>query len=152
MSFEATGSPNQSHTFSSASLWRVTLLTPLSTFSSRPSKSAMASPYLSTPPSYHARIATSLRALSSATSASCASCAASMPFIRGIKAASSALSFVSGTGVSAVIAVRAEAVEGNADAYESTVARTASGESCVGGCWVEMGEEEELGCGWKRDG
>lgn len=36
--------------------------------------------------------------------------------MRGISDASSALSFASGTGVSAVTAERAEAVEGNEDA------------------------------------
>lgn len=46
--------------------------------------------------------------------------------------------------MSEVAAVRAEATEGNEAAYESTVARTASGERSVGGA--------SGGGGWKREG
>lgn len=77
-------------------------------------------------------------------SASCASCVASTAFIRGRRDARSALSLGSGIGVSEVAAVRAEAIDGNAEAYDRTVARSASGERSIGG--------SSGGGGWKREG
>ena len=62
----------------------------------------------------------------------------------------SALSLASGIGVSEVTDDRADAVEGNDEAKESTVERTASGESCVGGAvgsadWKSEGCDLSLG-------